>query len=81
MRSRRRRPTAPRQETGDPRAPHAVYLPDACRRLGLSVRSAERLLAEGRFPVPALPQLGVRRHRFSSADLDRYLLTASTGRR
>lgn len=61
--------------------PHAVYLPEACRRLGFSLRTGTQLLAEGRFPVPPLPQLGVRRHRFSSADLDRYLLTASTGRR
>ena len=61
--------------------PHAVYLPEACRRLGLSRRSATRMLADGRFPIPALPQLGVRRYRFSSVDLDRYLQTASVGGR
>lgn len=57
----------------------AVKLPEACRRLGFSIRTGERLLAEGRFPVPELPRLGPRtHHRFSSADIDAYLATAST---
>jgi excisionase family DNA binding protein len=59
--------------------PVALSLQDACDRLGISKRTGQLLIAEGRFPVPKLPSLGLRKHRFSSADLDEYLLTASTG--
>jgi excisionase family DNA binding protein len=59
--------------------PIALSLQDACDRLGISKRTGHVLLAEGRFPVPKLPSLGLRKHRFSSADLDDYLRTASTG--
>ena len=54
-------------------APHAVSLPEACQLLGLSRRTADRLLAQGRFPIPALPSLGVRKYRFSSVLIETYL--------
>jgi len=53
--------------------PHAVLLPEACRRLGFSLKSGYRLVAEGRFPVPALPSCGIRRLRYSSVHIDEYL--------
>lgn len=59
----------------------AVRLAEACALLGFSVRTGERLLADGRFPVPELPRLLNRRgspHRFSTADLRRYLDSAAT---
>jgi len=59
--------------------PRAVYLPEACQRLGFSVRSGKRLVASGRFPIPELPQLGVRRHRFSSVHIDEYLRRVHRG--
>jgi predicted DNA-binding transcriptional regulator AlpA len=67
-----------RQMVATLREPRAVSLPEACARLGLSIRTGNRLVAEGRFPIPELPQLGVKRHRYSSAVIDEYLLTAST---
>lgn len=54
--------------------PRALYLPDACKRLGIAVRTANRLLQQGRFPIPALPSIGVRRLRFSSTVIDEYLI-------
>lgn len=55
----------------------AVGLKVACELLGISVRTGERLLADGRFPIPELPRV-TWRHRFSSADIDRYLEEAAT---
>jgi predicted DNA-binding transcriptional regulator AlpA len=59
----------------------AVDLRVACERLGMSVRTGERRLAEGRFPIPELPRprraRGVK-HLFSSVVIDRYLNDAST---
>jgi hypothetical protein len=59
----------------------AVRLQVACDLLGISKRTGERLLAEGRFPVPELPRLAKKRgspHLFSTADIDRYLFRGST---
>jgi hypothetical protein len=59
----------------------AVTLRVCCDRIGLSYRTAERRLAEGTFPIPALPRLRRQRgvkHLFSSVDIDRYLDSAST---
>lgn len=59
--------------------PRALYLAEACQRLGLSLRSGHRLLAEGRFPVPHLPMLNVRRLRFSSVHIEAYLRQVHRG--
>lgn len=57
----------------------AVGLPEAARRLGYSYTWARHLMAEGTFPVPALPRVGKRGwHRFSTRDIDRYLESAAT---
>lgn len=61
----------------------AVDLAECCRRLGISRRTGERLVAEGRFPIPDLPRLGQGgskrpRRTFSSHDVDLYLREAST---
>jgi predicted DNA-binding transcriptional regulator AlpA len=55
----------------------ALSLEETCARIGISRRSAERLLSEGRFPIPPLPRV-TRRWRFSSYDVDLYLREAST---
>jgi excisionase family DNA binding protein len=55
-----------------------LTLAEVCQRLRISKRTGEKLLADGRFPIPTLPTLGVRKHRFSSATLDEYLRTADT---
>lgn len=60
------------------RQPVALTLNEVCRRLGVSRRTAERLLAHGQFPVPALPRIGRSHWRFSSSDLNHFLLNAST---
>lgn len=55
-----------------------VSLREACARTGISYGYGRRLVAAGRFPIPALPRLGRRgRHRYSTVDIDRYLNTAS----
>ena len=59
----------------------AVRLDIACGRLGISKRTGERLLAQGLFPIPALPRITRKRgspHLFSTIDIDRYLAEAST---
>jgi predicted DNA-binding transcriptional regulator AlpA len=61
--------------------PRALLLPEACRRLGLSLRTGEMLVAAGRFPIPELPQLGIRRHRYSSVHIDEYLRQVHAGAR
>lgn len=63
-----------------------VDLAECCRRLGISRRTGERLICEGRFPIPELPPLGQEgsrrpRRTYSTADIDRYLDTAATDRR
>jgi predicted DNA-binding transcriptional regulator AlpA len=64
----------------------AVDLAECCRRLGISRRTGERLIREGRFPIPELPRLGqegsvLPRRTYSTADIDRYLDTAATSER
>lgn len=61
----------------------AVSLAECCRRLNISLRTGEQLLSEGRFPIPELPRLGkegskLPRRTYSTAEIDRYLDTAST---
>ena len=65
---------------------HAVDLAECCRRLGISLRMGERLVAAGKFPIPELPDLpgrlpgaaGRRVHRtFSTYEIDAYLRDAS----
>ena len=56
------------------REPRVLLLAEACQRLGFCQRTGEKLLAEGRFPVPHLPSIGVRRYRFSSTVIDEYLI-------
>lgn len=53
-----------------------VDLAECCRRLGISRRSGERLVAEGRFPIPELPRIGKRR-TYSTYEIDLYLREAS----
>jgi hypothetical protein len=63
------------------RAAKAVSLAITCDRLGISKRTGERLLRDGRFPIPELPRLLKAKgspHRFSTLDIDQYLMTAST---
>jgi hypothetical protein len=59
----------------------AVDLAECCRRIGISYRTGERLIAEGRFPIPSLPGLstGLKRplRRFSTHEIDLYLREAS----
>lgn len=56
----------------------AVSLREAAGRVGMSYRTARRKVAEGTFPVPELPRSGRDWHRYSEADIDRYLNTAAT---
>lgn len=58
--------------------PRAVGLPEAAKRIGYSYSHARHLIAEGTFPVPALPRHGRAWHRFSEVAIDRYLDSAST---
>lgn len=58
--------------------PRALSLRETCARLGISVRTGEGLLAQGRFPVPALPRIGRSNWKFSSIEIDDYLRLAST---
>jgi excisionase family DNA binding protein len=60
------------------RKPCAVRLPEAARRLGLSYSTARKKVADGTFPIPALPRHGREWYRFSERDIDRYLESAST---
>lgn len=63
------RPTPPTLSS----EPRALTLDDVCQRLGFSSRTGRKLVAEGRFPIPALPMVGLRRHRYSSVHVDDYL--------
>jgi hypothetical protein len=58
-----------------------VGLRQCCELIGLPVRTGERRIATGRFPVPELPRAVNKRgskHRFSTADINRYLDRAAT---
>lgn len=55
----------------------AVSFRVCCARIGIAPRTGERLLAEGRFPIPELPRL-TRTHRYSELDIQRYLDRAAT---
>jgi len=58
----------------------AVDLAECCRRLGISRRTGERLVARGTFPIPALPRLGTSkrgRRTYSTHEIDLYLREAS----
>lgn len=55
----------------------AVGLEECCRRLGISKRLGEKLLADGKFPIPELPRLGTVR-TFSTYDINEYLRLAAT---
>lgn len=50
----------------------AVGLRECARRIDISYRTAQRLVAEGTFPVPELTRVG-RKHRYSERDIERYL--------
>lgn len=54
-----------------------LSLAQAAHALGISRRTAERELAEGRFPVPHLPRTGRQPYRFTAHALDRYLRRVS----
>src|SRR5687767_1048002 len=55
-----------------------VRLPEACRRLGFSVRTGRRRLADGTFPIPYLPRVGQSAYIFSTVLIDEYLADEST---
>jgi hypothetical protein len=56
----------------------AVSFTVCCGLLGISIRTGQRRLADGTFPVPSLPRLRARSHyKFSSVEIDRYLSEAS----
>lgn len=68
------------EQSSTGRLPRAVSLRVACDRLGMSLRTGERRLQDGTFPIPELPRTLARRgspHLFSSHELDAYLRTAS----
>ena len=57
----------------------AVGLAETCARLGFSRRNGERLIAEGRFPIPSVPAIvgqSKPRHRYSEKLIDEYLRNA-----
>lgn len=56
----------------------AIGLREAAARLGRSYSWAWRKVNDGTFPVPELPRHGLEWHRFSTADIERYLHSAST---
>jgi hypothetical protein len=60
----------------------AVDFAECCRRIGISRRTGDRLVREGRFPIPALPGLGQEgstrpRRTYSTYEIDLYLREAS----
>jgi hypothetical protein len=56
----------------------AVSFAVCCARIGISVRTGKRRLAEVTFPIPELPRLTLRGpHKYSSVEIDRYLNEAS----
>lgn len=54
-----------------------LTLAETARQLGISPRHAQRLMADGRFPVPPLPRMGREPWRFSAHSIDRYVRRAS----
>lgn len=57
---------------------HAVGLPEAARRLGLSYSWARQLMAEGKFPIPELRRISSRAwHRFAVKDIEAYLASST----
>ena len=59
----------------------ALRLDATCLLIGVSRRTGERWLSEGKFPVPMLPRREAKRgspYRFSTADIRRYLEESST---
>lgn len=72
-------------------APRALGFEECCDRLGISLATGKRLVARGRFPIPAMPPLpeGSARRTYSTLDIEAYLreaavsdvLTPSTRRR
>lgn len=82
MSARRTNVVEGRFQRGEGRAeqPKTVRLSVACARLGFSTRTGERLLAEGKFPIPEQPRLMKRRgspHLFSEVHLDAYIERAA----
>lgn len=56
----------------------AVGLRVACQRLGIGYRTGQRLIAEGKFPIPYLRRRGTTAHyRFSTHEIDLYLTASS----
>lgn len=56
----------------------AIGFTETCQRLGFSPRQGERLIRDGRFPIPAVPRVaGQSRHRFSEYVINEYLRDAS----
>lgn len=53
-------------------AAEVLFIGDVAKLLGLSVRTIERKLAAGTFPIPCLASVD-RRHRWSVAAVRRYL--------
>jgi predicted DNA-binding transcriptional regulator AlpA len=53
-----------------------IGLAECCHRIGISVRTGEKLIADGRFPIPELPRI-TRTHRFAAREIDLYLEHAS----
>lgn len=57
----------------------AVSLRVACDRLGLGYRTGQRLIADGKFPIPYLQRhSGTAHYRFSEYDIESYLQDNST---
>jgi predicted DNA-binding transcriptional regulator AlpA len=56
----------------------AVGLREASRRCGFSYSTGRKKVADGTFPIPELPRSGREWHRYSEADIDRYLNAAAT---
>jgi predicted DNA-binding transcriptional regulator AlpA len=68
---------APRRTTTPTPGGRVVGLVECCALLGISRRTANRLLAQGTFPIPEMPRI-TNRHRFSTLDIDWYINHAST---
>jgi hypothetical protein len=62
-----------------PEIPPVCFDADLCRILDLKLRTLKRRRKTGAFPIPALPSLD-RRHRYSRADVIRFLEREAGGR-
>lgn len=58
-------------------APQILFIADLADRLGMSVRTIDRRLRAGAFPIPELPRLDQRR-RWSSVDVNHFIATGAT---